>query len=65
MNKSVLNWELMWKFIVLFLIGVFLLLIGVFNFYGWNMQVRIGAAIVGVILVIFGLWRIKDKYKNI
>ena len=55
----------MWKFIVVVLIGIFLILIGIFNFYGWSSMIRFSALVVGLILVVYGSWRVKEHSKKI
>ena len=63
-NKSIVSWELMWKFITIVLIGVFLVLIGIFNFYNWSNVLRYSSLIGGIVLAVFGLWRVKEHSKG-
>ena len=65
MEKKFVNWELMWKFVGVVLIGLFLILIGLFNFYNWSSISRYSALVVGIILFGYGLWRVKERSKGI
>lgn len=55
----------MWKFIVIVLIGIFLALIGIFDFYKWSNVLRYSSLVGGIVLVVFGLWRVKEHSKAV
>jgi len=62
--KKHLPWESFWASITITLVGITLVLAGIFNFYYWSTLIRLLSTLGGLVLLVLGLYAIRDSWKK-
>lgn len=62
--KRHVPWEIFWQSIPIILIGIFLTLSGIFNFYNWIALIRLLSILGGLLLLILGLYVAKNSWEK-